>query len=95
MVFISIMVVAIVLVVLFVLVKFPQICFFDSCFRIIPFEFVQQINFWVLFLSWILVQVFFIFVYVRIGRFAVRVVRSGRNIFEKFWDLALRVFKND
>ncbi len=72
-------------------VNIPQICVFETCFRLVPFEIGGQITFWMLFVFWLTIQAAFIFLYTKIIMFIIRLITRG-ELLNRFLNFSRDLF---
>ncbi len=86
--------VVIAMILLFVAVNFPEICLAGICLRLIPVDLASQVTFWLLFISWIILQVFLIFVYFQLIRLGIMLARRGRGLLDRIVRFSDEIFRN-
>jgi hypothetical protein len=94
MIFIPILVIFVLIALYIVVANVGKICLFSTCFYIISPQFSSELSFWGLLLVWIVVQVLFIYIYIKIGFLVSKGFKFSRDRFGRFLEYVRRVFNN-
>lgn len=89
---ITAIVILVVILAVLILVNVPQICVFGTCFTLIPAQLGSQITFWMLLVTWIVVQVVIIVFYYWLFTRIARSVDKARSYVRKFLDWSRNLF---
>lgn len=91
-VFVPLMIVIIVIVLLIILMQIGEICIFGKCFYLISPQFQSELTFWILFISWIAIQVLFVYCYIKLGFLTSKAFRFGRQRWDRFLNYVRKIF---
>lgn len=91
-IWIPVIVVVITIILIVIFSQIGELCFFGKCFHLISPQFQSELNFWILAVFWIVLQVVFVYVYLKIGFFVTKGFSFIRGKFDRFIQYFRKIF---